>query len=90
MEEKFPFFPNFFHFGMKPMGAKKIKEVVSDINGVGRLEYLRKGQREGGGEDLDRAKIAFAWTCCYNARDFLARFFVSMSEKPCLSGRRLS
>jgi len=47
-EKDFPFFPNFFHFGMKPMEPKKIKDGVAHMSWVGRVEYLRKGQGEVG------------------------------------------
>lgn len=47
-EKDFPFFPNFFHFGLKQPEPKKIKAVFSHMSWVGRVEYLRKGQREVG------------------------------------------
>jgi len=45
MEKDFPFFPNFFHFGLKQPEPKKIKAVVSHMSRVGRGEYLRDADR---------------------------------------------
>lgn len=48
MEEIFPFFPNFFHFGMKRLEPEKIIAAVSHITGARRQELLIEGQGEVG------------------------------------------
>jgi hypothetical protein len=57
-EKDFPFVTNFFHFGLKPMESKKIKNVVSDMIVMRRLESMRKGRREAGEIFYRRFSIA--------------------------------
>jgi len=56
-EKDFLFFPIFFHFGTKQLEPKEINDVVSHMNWAGRIEYLRKGQREVGRDLLRRFSI---------------------------------